>query len=183
MNKKKNNKSLGIFHQFDDAIQEGIILTAMNDAPETRQHNIDDLEHQAKARRIKEELIKEHNLERAKEEYIDVLYYHWMYDFPACWKNDVRVVSNELKKLTSESTKYAALKENIMIRVKGFNWEWCRHAWSKDGRKYSVKELANHLRWIIKEEKNTINRQGQTSMYQKEQTCQYWECKRVMLQL
>ncbi len=92
-------------------------------------------------------------MERGKEENIDALYYHWMYDSPACWKNDVRVVTNELKKLTSKSTKYAALKENIMIRVKGFNWEWCQHAWSKDGRKYSVKELANHLRWIIKEEK------------------------------
>ncbi len=42
----------------------------MNDAPETRQHNINDLEHQAKARWIKEELIKEHNLEEAKEDYI-----------------------------------------------------------------------------------------------------------------
>ncbi len=33
------------------------------------------------------------------------------------------------------------------------SWEWCHYAWSKDGKKYSVKELARHLRWIINEEK------------------------------
>jgi hypothetical protein len=49
--------------------------------------------------------------------------------------------------------RYSALKENITIRVKRLSWEWCRHAWSKDGRKYSVQELALHLRWIIREEK------------------------------
>ena len=76
-----------------------------------------------------------------------------MYFLPACWKTDPKIVANELKKLTSESMKYSALKENITIRVKGLSWEWCRHAWSKDGRKYSVQELAQHLRWIIREEK------------------------------
>ena len=77
-----------------------------------------------------------------------------MYFSPACWKDDHRYVTRELRKLTSESAKYHALKENIMIRVKGFGWEWCRHQWSKDGRKYTVEELANYLRRIIKEEKN-----------------------------
>ena len=66
---------------------------------------------------------------------------------------DPKIVATELKKLTSENMRYSALKENIMIRVKGMNWEWCRHAWSKDGKKYSVKELAQHLRCINKEEK------------------------------
>ena len=71
----------------------------------------------------------------------------------ACWKTDPKIVATELNKLTSENMRYSALKQNIMIRVKGMSWEWRRHAWSKDGRKYSVKELAQHLRWIIKEEK------------------------------
>jgi hypothetical protein len=126
---------------------------AMTDAPATRKQNNDDLERQAKARRIKEELIKEKNLERAIEEYIDALYYYQMYFSPACWKGDPKIVATELKKLTSETMRYSALKENIMIRVKGLSWERCHHAWSKDGKKYSVKELAQHLRWIIKKEK------------------------------
>ena len=40
-----------------------------------------------------------------------------------------------------------------MIRVKGLGWDWCKHAWSKNGRQYSIKELADHLKWIIKEER------------------------------
>jgi hypothetical protein len=55
--------------------------------------------------------------------------------------------------MSSDAAKYNALKENIMIRVKGFSWNWCKHPWSKDGRKYMIKELADHLRWIIKGEK------------------------------
>jgi hypothetical protein len=37
--------------------------------------------------------------------------------------------------------------------VKGFNWEKRRHAWSKDGKKFSVFELEHHLQGMIKEEK------------------------------
>ena len=59
-------------------------------------------------------------MENATEEYIEGLNYHRMYFSPACWKDDHRYVTRELRKLTSESAKYHALKENIMIRVKGF---------------------------------------------------------------
>ncbi len=40
-----------------------------------------------------------------------------------------------------------------MIRVKGFSWDWYKHAWSKNDHQYLIKELADHLRWIIKEER------------------------------
>ena len=136
---------------------------ATTDAPATLKHNNDDLERQAKARRIKEELLKEKGLEKVTEEYIDALYYYQMYFSAACWKTDPNIVATELKKLTSENMRYSALKENIMIRVKGMSWEWCRHAWSKDGKKYSVKELVQHLRWIIKEEKKYDVPPGPTS--------------------
>ena len=59
-----------------------------------------------------------------------------------------------LNKLTSDTAKYNFLKENIKIRVKGSGWEWCHHAWSKGNRKYTIKELADHLRSIIRREKN-----------------------------
>jgi len=102
---------------------------------------------------MKVELLKEKNLECATEAYIDGLYYYQMYFSLACWKDDRRVVAKHLKKITSDTAKYNALKENIMIRVKGFSWDWCKHPWSKDGRKYTIKELADHIRWIITEEK------------------------------
>ena len=76
-----------------------------------------------------------------------------MHFSPACWKDVRKIVAKHLKKISSDTAKYNALKENIMIRVKGFSWDWCKHPWSKDGRKYTIKELADHLRWIITEEK------------------------------
>jgi hypothetical protein len=41
----------------------------------------------------------------------------------------------------------------LKIRYIGFGWDWCRHPWWKDGRKYSVFELAKHLQWVIRKEK------------------------------
>jgi hypothetical protein len=37
--------------------------------------------------------------------------------------------------------------------VKGLGWDWCKHAWSKNGQQYSIKELVDHLRCITKEER------------------------------
>jgi hypothetical protein len=71
--KSNNAKPLGRFHQFDPVLQEAIILTAMTDAPATRKRNNDNLERDAKARWMKEELIKEKSLEKATKEYIDAL--------------------------------------------------------------------------------------------------------------
>ena len=98
---------------------------------------------------MKEELAKEKGMKNATEEFIDGLYYHGMYFSEACWKDDPRVVKRNLKKLKSETAKYKALKE----KVKGFGWEQCKHTWSKNGRKYTIDELADHLRRIIKEER------------------------------
>eukprot|EP00956_Cyclotella_meneghiniana_P007859 scaffold10478_cov38-Cyclotella_meneghiniana.AAC.4 len=50
-----------------------------------------------------------------------------MYDSNACWKRDSRVVSSELKKLTSNTAKYITIKENIHMRVKGMGWEQFKH--------------------------------------------------------
>ena len=152
---KKNptvNQS-GLFHQFPHELRQAIVRVAMKDAPVTKLRNNEDLALQAKARRAKEEMIKAKNMEKATEEYIEGMYYRKMYDSAACLKGSVRVVDRELKKLTSDTARYDALKENIMIRVKGLGWDWCKHAWSKNGQQYSIKELADHLRWIIKEER------------------------------
>ena len=46
-----------------------------------------------------------------------------------------------------------AAPTNITIHVKGFGWEWCHYAWSKNGQLFTVKELAQHLEWIVREEK------------------------------
>ena len=76
-----------------------------------------------------------------------------MLDSDACMKDDPRYMTALLSKLTSMTAKYDTLKKHIMIHVKGFNWDWCKHAWTGNGRKYTIDELANHLCWIITEEK------------------------------
>jgi hypothetical protein len=96
----------------------------MKDAPATRLRNNEDLALQAKARREKEEMIKAKNMEKATEELIEAMYYYTMYSSAACWKDNVRIANSELKKITSKTARYDALKENIMIRVKGFGWDW-----------------------------------------------------------
>ena len=46
------------------------------------------------------------------KDYIDALCYHKMYNSDACWKGSPRIVS-QLKKLSSETAKYTAIKEKI----------------------------------------------------------------------
>ncbi len=87
----------------------------MKDAPSTRLRNNEDFALQAKARHVKEEMIKTKNMEKSTEKYIEGTYYRKMYDSMACLKGDVRVINCELKKVTSDIARYDALKENIMI--------------------------------------------------------------------
>ena len=58
----KNKEHRGLFHDIDEAIQECIVSIAIEDAPRTRQQHIVELEQQATARRVKEEIMKEKSL-------------------------------------------------------------------------------------------------------------------------
>ena len=144
---------MGMFHGLDAILRSAIIQVGMKDAPRTRAVNNEAIELQRKAKQAKEDIKKEKNMEKATELYIEAIYYFRMYDSLACWKGSVKRVDEGLKRLTSETARYEALKENIMMRVKGFGWEWAKHAWTKNKRKYSVKELAKWLKFIITEEK------------------------------
>lgn len=96
---KGDKKPRGIFHEFDDDLRHAIVKVAMRDAPATRERNNNDLELQAKARRKKDELAREKNMENATEEYIEAMYLISMYDSDACLKDDPKNVRKLLKKL------------------------------------------------------------------------------------
>ena len=119
----------------------------------TIENNNKALEIQAKERRIKEELAKEKNMAKATDDYIEAMYLIRMYDSDACLKDDPKNVKKLIKKLKTKKAKYDALKSNILMRVKGFGWEWCAHPWSKNGHVYTIHELAKHMEWIIRQEK------------------------------
>ena len=126
----------------------------IKDAPSACRHNNKKIEQLNKVRLEKEEIAKQLSIDKQKEEFIDALYYLKMYGSAACWKGDKKIVTMELGKLPSEAAKYRALKENILMRVKGCGWEWAKTPWSQGGKKKTVHELANHLRKIIVKEKN-----------------------------
>ena len=75
------------------------------------------------------------------EKYIESLYYHRMYNSPACWRGDPRIVDRELKKLKFKFDKYEAIKENIRIQWIGFGWEWCATSLSENRRLNKGHEL------------------------------------------
>jgi len=99
-------------------------------------------------------------MEAATEAAIDASYYFDMWSSDACWKGDTKVVARSLKKMNSDALRLEALKENIRIRTLGFGWtkdpdfhtNWSLKVGNKQRQK-SVKELADHLRYIISEEK------------------------------
>ena len=89
---KNDNKSRGIFHKFDDVLMHAIVEVVMQDAPETKERNNKDLEEQAQHRRLKEEMAREKNMEKATDEYIEALCLINTHSSEACVKGDKRGV-------------------------------------------------------------------------------------------
>ena len=92
-------------------------------------------------------------MEKATDECIAALYLINMHASEACAKEDKQGVKRMLKKLKSKTAKHNALKAKITLRVKGFGWDWCKHAWSTGNKPHSVEVLAKHLEWIVSEER------------------------------
>ena len=148
-NSKNNKKSAGIFRKYSKEHRHAIVLTAMRDAPETQAIHQKELELQAKSRREMEELAKQKNMNNATDEYIEAAYLIKMYHSYAGIRDDPKNVTKVLNSLPTKTAKYEALPQHILMRSKGFAWEWAHHAWSKDGDTCLFKDLANHLRWVI----------------------------------
>ena len=91
-------------------------------------------------------------MKKAQEGLTDALYYHDMFDSAACWMN-ARQIDTELRKLTSNTAKIDALKENIRIRVIGLGWSDLATPWSRNGKSSTVDQLKVHLKMIIKEQR------------------------------
>ena len=77
-----------------------------------------------------------------------------MYSSDVCWKRDVNLVQANLDRLDSKIAKLDALKENIIMRVKGCGLSEAHITWSHKHKQRSVTKLASHLEWIIEWEKN-----------------------------
>jgi hypothetical protein len=56
---------------------------------------------------------------------------------------------DEYDQIPSESSRLAAVKEQILIYKLGFGWTDCGHKWSENGKHFTSKELLNHLIGIV----------------------------------
>ena len=142
-----------MFHQFDREMRECLLMVAIEDALVTISTNRDDLDKQREAKRKKEEMIAKKSLDKAKEDLIEASYYWEMFHSEVCWKGKPSVVTKMLDWLKSETAKIEALKENIRMRVIRLGWKQFGITWSYKGAKWSVNELAAHLKMILREEK------------------------------
>ena len=84
-------------------------MCTMEMAPETRETNNYEMEHQREAKHKKEESIKELGLEKASVLYIECLIYHQLWLSDRCWKTPAQVRKG-MKALKYKKDKESALK-------------------------------------------------------------------------
>ncbi len=88
-------------------------------------------------REKKEEIAKREGLEKASDEYILRLIYYELGDSDFCVKT-VGDVTKKLKAIKLQKDKYKFLKDNILIRSKGYGWKSWESKWSGGGKKFTV---------------------------------------------
>ena len=89
-------------------------------------------------------MLRRNKLLGAQESYANALTYIEMFHSPAGWTTKP-IALTEYEKLTSKSSKLAAVKDQIRIRVLGFGWDDLHYAWSTDGRDRSPRNLLSYL--------------------------------------
>ena len=105
--------------------------------------------------------MQEKSLAKATNEMVTAIYFHMMRLLAACItdrKLVTKYLSMHRRKELSDAAMYEILKDNIMMHTKGCGFDkGCEPdfyiVWSSQGVKTTIEELANHLRWIISEEK------------------------------
>ena len=152
VNDSRRNKHFDTYHKFDERLADAVMHMCIRDAQSTRQQCNDALESQAKARHQREELLMDVAYDKATEKYLEDTMYYRLYKTSSCWKGNPNIVGKKLSTLKSDASRLQALKDNITIRVRGFNWSWAHHAWSKNGELYTVKDLKKHLEFVIRRE-------------------------------
>ena len=98
--------------------------------------------------RRKYEVALENKYEYATEDYIVAIYFHEQYHSPCCWLT-LEVAAEFYSALGSETASFATVKEHILIRYMGLEWELAHHDWSEGGRNLSSKELYKHLVEVV----------------------------------
>ena len=148
----QDHNKVGIFHEMPEQMIAALLTMAKEDSNITSTYDRQALSKQRAEKERKQQLMEDTQMKKAQEGLIDALYYHDMFGSAACWMN-ARQIDTELRKLTSNTAKIDALKENIRIRVIGLGWSDLATPWSRNGKLLTVDQLKVHLKMIIKEQR------------------------------
>ena len=142
--KESIGKTLGTFHNIPPELRKSLIQCARENAKKMKKWYDDALERQRAARQRKEEIVMEHKLDKAKEDYINAIYFYKQYHSKRCWLT-VEQARLEWREIKTKTDKLRAVKEQIHIRLFGLGWKEAHHPWSKEGYTYTPEELFDHL--------------------------------------
>ena len=103
-------------------MQESLIATGIRYTSGLQKEEQDALAKQHELKRRKQKLSLQNQVSKAKDDFIKLLLLIKAYYSEADWKS-VEEVETEYNKLSSETAKFEAVKEQIRIRVDGFGWK------------------------------------------------------------
>lgn len=144
----KDSTNDGRYFKLPKDMRESLLTYALSIAPTVRKEEKEALELQREAKKQKQKVLLEKQMLACKKEYADALTYIEIAHSPAFWSTKT-VAKTQFKKLTSNSAKLNAVKEQIRIRVLGFGWNDLHHPWSKDGVAYTPQQLLDYLVDVI----------------------------------
>ena len=131
----------GEFHKLLPELQASLVQTGKEMATKWEKNYDVALKRQKAATRRRREIIFEKKLEEAEDDYIVAIYFHEQYNSKRCWDN-VEKAKDVYRRLKSESTILAAVKEQILIRYLGLGWTDAHHPWLlKEEGTFSSKRL------------------------------------------
>ena len=134
-------------------MHDSLLRFALKASPGMRKAEATALDQQREAKAQKKALLRKKKLLAAESRYATALTYIEMYYSPAAWKTSTQA-RGEFNKLTSNTAKLNAVKEQIRIRVLGFGWSNLHHPWSEGGIYFTPEDLLQYLiKTIIAEEK------------------------------
>ncbi len=140
----KEAASSGLFFTLPKQLQISAVVAAKCGAKNLKKEHDDALELQKKADLKRKQAEQERRVEKAKEEYIKAWDLIEIYESERGWKT-LSQSWRTYNQLPSEAARLRAVKEQILIRVKGFGWDKAAHAWSKNDVAYSSMELMKHF--------------------------------------
>ena len=145
---KKKVAASGLFFTLAKELQISAVVAAKCGAKNLKEEHDQALELQKRADLRRKQAEHEMRVENAKEEYIKAWDLIEVYHSDRGWKT-LSQSWRTFNQLTSERARLRAVKEQILIRVKGFGWDKAAHAWSKGNVPYSSMELMTHFVEVV----------------------------------